>query len=178
MLLKAYNVAPEELPADNFTDAGNTYYTDYLAAAKHLGIAAGIGNNKFAPEAGITRQEMFTLLYNTMAAYGELPAKTSDRTLESFADGEDVAAWAREAVTALVWAGIITGSGQQAESCRLNNTRRNGTGAVQSAYHLKIPRKSRRTRCGGFCFMRAELTDKKPAACIVVHYDEISAMSF
>ena len=35
---------------DNFSDAGNTYYTGYLAAAKRLGITAGLGDNLLCPE--------------------------------------------------------------------------------------------------------------------------------
>jgi len=62
MLLKAYEIAPDTSPADNFSDAGNTYYTGYLASAKRLGISGGVGNNMFAPDKNITRQEMFTLL--------------------------------------------------------------------------------------------------------------------
>lgn len=62
LLLRAYGIEAETSATDNFSDAGNTYYTSYLAAAKSLGISNGVGNNKFAPEAAITRQEMFALL--------------------------------------------------------------------------------------------------------------------
>jgi hypothetical protein len=44
MLMKAYGIAPDTNPEDNFADAGDTYYTGYLAAAKRLGISAGVGN--------------------------------------------------------------------------------------------------------------------------------------
>ncbi len=30
MLMKAYGISPDVNPKDNFTDAGSTYYTDYL----------------------------------------------------------------------------------------------------------------------------------------------------
>lgn len=43
MLMKAYGIAPDTNPEDNFADAGDTYYTGYLAAAKRLGISAGVG---------------------------------------------------------------------------------------------------------------------------------------
>jgi hypothetical protein len=55
MLIRAYGISPDDNPADNFVDAGNTYYTGYLAAAKRLGITKGIGDNQFAPEQAITR---------------------------------------------------------------------------------------------------------------------------
>lgn len=48
MLLRAYSISPDANPTDNFADAGNTYYTGYLTAAKRMGITSGIGDNKFA----------------------------------------------------------------------------------------------------------------------------------
>lgn len=56
MLMKAYEIAPDTNPTGNFVDAGDTYYTGYLATAKRLGIANGVGDNKFAPERAITRR--------------------------------------------------------------------------------------------------------------------------
>jgi hypothetical protein len=73
MLMKAYGIAPDTDPKDKFADAGATYYTGYLAVAKRLSISNGIGNNMFAPDKEITRQEMFTLLYNVLKAIGRLP---------------------------------------------------------------------------------------------------------
>jgi hypothetical protein len=70
MLMKAYGIAPDTNPANNFSDAGNTYYTRYLAAAKRLGISAGVGGNLYVPEKEITRQEMFTMLYNALKSIG------------------------------------------------------------------------------------------------------------
>jgi hypothetical protein len=115
MLMRAYGITPDTAPTDNFTDAGNTYYTGYLAAAKRLGISAGIGNNTFAPETAISRQEMFTLLYNALKAINQLPqAKKlpdgSPSRITDFTDSKDIAAWAREAMTELVDAGVISGS--------------------------------------------------------------------
>lgn len=110
MLLKAYDIAPDTNSADNFTDAGNTYYTGYLAAAKRLGITKGIGNNLFGPEMEITRQEAFTLLYNTLSLLNYMPKGASGKSLSSFSDAEDIAPWAKEAMTCLVEAGIISGS--------------------------------------------------------------------
>lgn len=111
LLMRAYGIAPDLNPADNFADAGNTYYTGYLAAAKRLGITRGIGSNLFGPEKEITRQEMFTLLYNTLKLLNLLPASgSSGKTLADFSDSGEIAAWAKEAMAYLVEAGIISGS--------------------------------------------------------------------
>lgn len=36
MALRAYGIEPDSTSTDNFTDAGKTYYTGYLATAKNL----------------------------------------------------------------------------------------------------------------------------------------------
>jgi hypothetical protein len=110
MLLRAYGIEPDSNPSSNFADAGNTYYTNYLAKAKDLGISAGVGNNLFAPDQQITRQEMFTLLYRALNVLDELPAATSSKTLSSFSDAASVSDYAKDAMTALVQGGVIAGS--------------------------------------------------------------------
>jgi len=92
------------------TDAGNTYYTGYIAAAKRLGITAGVGNNMFAPKKEITRQEMFTLLHNALKVIGQLPQGNSDRTLSDFSDARQIDSWAKEAMTLLVKTGTVGGN--------------------------------------------------------------------
>ena len=109
--MRAYGIAPDADPKDNFADAGDTYYTGYLAAAKRLSISSGIGNNMFAPEKEITRQEMFTLLYNILKTVGRLPKGTSGKTLSSFTDSNSIASWAIEAMKYFVENGIIRGNG-------------------------------------------------------------------
>jgi hypothetical protein len=111
LLMRAYDMAADENTANNFSDAGNTYYTGYLAAARRLDITSGVGDNKFAPEQAITRQEMFTLLYNALKALDKLPAGDSGKTLANFTDSDSVADWATEALTALAKSGIVAGSG-------------------------------------------------------------------
>ncbi|NLG52990.1 MAG: S-layer homology domain-containing protein, partial [Clostridiales bacterium] len=110
---RAYGIAPDENPQDNFADAGSTWYTGYLAAAKRLQISAGVGGNMFAPEKEITRQEMLTLLYNALKAIYRLPRGSSGKSLSDFSDADDIAPWAKEAMEQLVETGIVSGSGNR-----------------------------------------------------------------
>lgn len=110
MLMKAYGQKPDENSKDNFVDAGNTYYTGYLAAAKRLGITDGVGDNKYAPNKEITRQEMVALLYNALKLMGEQPAGKEGKALTDFSDAGSIAPWAKEAMTVFVEAGIVGGS--------------------------------------------------------------------
>lgn len=109
MLMRSYGLDPDEEGADNFADAGNSYYTNYLAAAKRLGIAKGVGGNKFAPEAEISREAMFTLLYNALKVLDKLPRVDSVKSLSDFDDGAEVSDWAREALTEMVKNGAVAG---------------------------------------------------------------------
>ena len=111
LLMRAYDIAPDAAPTDNFADAGSTYYTNYLAATKRLGISAGVGGNMFAPGKEITRQEMFTLLYNALNVINSLPQGSSGRTLSDFTDAGQIATWASDAMMLLVETGTISGSG-------------------------------------------------------------------
>ena len=110
LLMRDYGIVPDENPADNFADAGNTYYTGYLATAKRLGISAGIGDNQYAPGREITRQEMFTLLYNALKVIEQLPQADSGKTISDFTDAGQISPWATEAMTLFVETGTISGS--------------------------------------------------------------------
>ena len=113
LLMRAYEIAPDENPADNFSDGGNTYYTGYLAAAKRLGISQGVGNNLFAPGNEITRQEVFTMLYNALRVIDRLPQGSSGKTLTNFTDADEISIWAKEAITLLVETGTIVGNNEK-----------------------------------------------------------------
>jgi hypothetical protein len=110
MLMRAYGIEPDTAPTDNFADAGNDYYTNYLATAKRLGITKGIGDNLYAPTACISRQDIFTLLYRALDVLGELPAKTKTVDLTAFADYDSISDYALTAVKTFVEAGVVSGS--------------------------------------------------------------------
>lgn len=111
LLMRTYGIEPDINLKDNFSDAGNTYYTGYIAVAKQRGITNGIGNNLFAPEKEITRQEMFTILYNILKSISCLPIGDSEKRLSDFTDVGNINPWAKDAMTFMVETGIIQGSG-------------------------------------------------------------------
>ncbi len=104
MLCRAYGIS--EMTGDNFDDCGDTWYTGYLAAAKQLGISNGVGDNKFAPEKEITREEMVTLIYNYLKSVGKVD-ETANET--SFADDAMISEWAKSAVAFASSNGYVNG---------------------------------------------------------------------
>ena len=109
MLYRAYDLGEIAEPDGNFADVpAGAYYYDAVAAARALEIAKGDGAS-FNPQSTITRQEAMTLLSRTLQAKERPISGSGD--LSSFSDAGAVADWAEEAVTALVGADIVNGSG-------------------------------------------------------------------
>jgi hypothetical protein len=109
LLMNAYNIQPDENISTNFADAGNTYYTGYLAAAKRVGIAAGVGNNLFAPNEVISRQDMISLLYNVLHQVNELPQSEGHKKLTDFSDTVLISDYAQIPMQLMVERGVISG---------------------------------------------------------------------
>ncbi len=113
MLMNAYNIEPENANnyrgKSHFKDIGNTFYTDYLIVAKGMGLVNGVGDNKFAPERTITRQEMIVMLYNTLALLEELPETTVSQS-GNYLDANMIAPWAQESMATFLALGIISGN--------------------------------------------------------------------
>lgn len=112
MTMNAFGMEPAAgEDASNFADAGNRYYSPYLAAAKSMGLVKGTGDNRFRPEAKITRQDMAVILHSIMAAAGtELPADNPS-TARSFSDAGDIADYAQSAINDMLGTGLMQGTG-------------------------------------------------------------------
>ena len=110
MLMKAYDIEPDYTLSDNFSDSIASPYSEYLLAAKKLKLTVGVGNNKFEPEREISREEMFTLLYNTLANLGELPKEKIDRGIAEFEDYAQISPWAQDTMQHFIKAGILNGT--------------------------------------------------------------------
>lgn len=117
MLVKALGL--ESDATDNFADVrADKYYAKSLAVAKELGIATGVGNNKFNPEGTITRQDMMVLIDRTIDKLG-LSTNADTSVLNSFADSSQISPYAKDSVAELVSTGIVTGTGSNIEPKKL-----------------------------------------------------------
>jgi len=90
---------------------------DVLVCAQK-GIVSGIGDNKFAPDNPIKRQEAAKMLYNTLntatPVIFEIHSKTADNALEcciphSFNDGGYIRSWARNEINHMYRYGVMLG---------------------------------------------------------------------
>lgn len=85
----------------------NTWYTNAVAWASANGIVNGVGDNKYAPNANITRDEMATMMLRYAKYKGYDTTATMD--LGSYADQGQVREWAYRAMQWAGGTGLITG---------------------------------------------------------------------
>jgi hypothetical protein len=96
--------------ANPFSDvASGQYYTDAVKWAAKNGIVLGIGENKFAPDEDISRQDLAVIL-NRYAVFANLKLPAA-RLYVKFSDDADIADYAKEAIEAFFKANIVSGKG-------------------------------------------------------------------
>ena len=85
------------------------WYAPYAAWARQHNITTGVGNNQFAAQAALSRQDMAVMLYNYINSANI--TLTRNTNTPAFSDIDSVSTTARPAVVALQQAGIILGVG-------------------------------------------------------------------
>jgi len=95
----------------NFDDTADSKYSKEIAIAKALGITNGVGENKFAPNENITRQDLMTLIVRALEIANKGLEKGTEDDIAKYSDASKVSKYAIESVATLVKSGIIVGSG-------------------------------------------------------------------
>ncbi|MNI33144.1 Endo-1,4-beta-xylanase A precursor [compost metagenome] len=88
----------------------DSYYSDSLRIARELGITTGRGDNKFEPQAPITREDMMVLTDRALKVSNKegLTGPLGD-LLSGFTDRADISGYAVDSVAALIQLGLIHG---------------------------------------------------------------------
>lgn len=112
---KAYNTS-------SFTDVkADNIFCPYIEWAYKKGIVQGIGNQRFAPDRAITREEIAVIFANYAKVTGcKLPA-TCEKI--AYADASDINGVYKTAVTAMQQAGIMIGDTDNKFNPKANATR-------------------------------------------------------
>lgn len=92
--------------------AADANYYNQIAIAKVLGLTLGIGDNKFNPNAEISRQDMMVLVSNALKVAKKQGEQGNSNDLKQFADATTVAGYAVDSIASLVKEGIIVGTGK------------------------------------------------------------------
>ncbi len=93
--------------ASTFSDVdANEYYFKYVAWASENGIIKGIGENKFAPNENVTREEMAVIMLNFATLLKK--AAAADGAL-TYSDSASISSWATNGAKYCQATKVITG---------------------------------------------------------------------
>ena len=108
ILGRLHNASVENYSDSNFTDVSPfQYYAPYIEWARENGMVMGIGDNKFAPDEPISRQDLAVIIMRYFAfASIDIPAT---QTSTDFVDYDQIEEYARDVVDYIVSAGIMYG---------------------------------------------------------------------
>ncbi|WP_339315136.1 S-layer homology domain-containing protein [Paenibacillus sp. FSL R10-2734] len=100
--------APE---AASFSDVEQSaYYAEALETAKALGIATGVGTDRFLPDAIISREDAAVFIVRALKLK-QVELTGGEIKLSNFKDESQISDYARISMNTLVEAGLLKGSG-------------------------------------------------------------------
>ncbi len=107
LLVRAFKKTSDN--TENFADVQTSdYFAKELAIARNTGMVSGIGDNKFAPRAYIKRCDMMLMLYRVLEELEAFVGR-ADSGVPQYTDFDDVPDYAKDAVAALIGAGLVNG---------------------------------------------------------------------
>ena len=110
VLGRMIGVNAKDYTANSFTDVDtDKYYLPYVEWAYKNGIVKGIGNQQFAPERAVTREEIAVIFANYAKAAGYKLPVVREKT--PYTDDSSIGGVYKDAVTAMQQAGIMMGEG-------------------------------------------------------------------
>ena len=102
-----------DVPADQ-------YYTNAVIWATSNGIVNGITEDMFAPNSNITREQMATIICR-FVEYAEVEIEAGGDVI--YTDSADISDYAKDAVKATKWLGILEGNADGSFAPQRNATR-------------------------------------------------------
>lgn len=108
VLARLHGVELSAYDESTFVDVkANTWYTGAVEWAREAGIVNGVGNNKFAPNDPITREEMAAIFFNYLKIMNITVPKNGSN--QAFSDIDTASTWAQESIAYMRSVGIING---------------------------------------------------------------------
>lgn len=110
VLGRMLNVNVNDYKDQNFKDVkSGMYYSPYIAWANKVGIVSGVGQEKFAPDKELTREEMAVMMTKFLKVSGKnLNAKGKTN---AFKDDAKIQGWAKDSVKEMARLGLVSGMG-------------------------------------------------------------------
>ncbi|WP_053784363.1 S-layer homology domain-containing protein [Paenibacillus xylanivorans] len=125
ILVRGLGLKPEE-QINSFNDVnGSEWYADAVKTASSYGLIDGYEDGTFRPQTQITRQEAMVLIKRATKLTG-MDTTVSGRDVKDwsdYADAEQVASWAEEAVSTSIHTGLVSGRGKDTIAPKQSITR-------------------------------------------------------
>lgn len=115
LLVRSLGIAEEKNGSATFEDVPtNAWFAGSVAAAYDKGLVDGVARNMFHPNEPITREQMAVMISRALAMIGKQQDGANPMTsLSKFVDREAVSSWAQDAVSKVVQAGLMNGTGEE-----------------------------------------------------------------
>ena len=145
-LYEALSGKNTEVAKTPFTDIANDPDKEYIQKAYGLNVVVGISDTEFAPTAGVTREQLATMLCRTIKKYKFADwtyATDSQYYLDSegvkkFADDKDISDYAKPSVYYMVKMGIINGMDETHFAPKNTTTEQEATGYASATREQAI----------------------------------------
>jgi hypothetical protein len=134
IVVRALGLKPEDGATDFVDVKASDWYSEAVRTAKQYQLITGFEDGSFRPKEMITREQAMTIISKAMKLTGlkdRLPIQDAVVTLRPFADGGQVAEWAKSDVAAGILAGIITGRSDATLAAKASVTRAEVTIMIQ-----------------------------------------------
>ena len=110
MLYRAAGMPAAE-SSEAFADVPpEAYYASAIAWAKEAGIAQGVGDGRFDPQAQLTRRQAFTFVYRALPILDITYTDGGDEDLALFTDADIIGEYAYIPTATLVKLGVVSGA--------------------------------------------------------------------
>jgi sugar lactone lactonase YvrE len=116
ILIRGLGMKADNGATSPFSDVkSEAWYSRTVQTAHTYHLLNGFEDGTFRPADNITREQAMVIIANAMKLTGlndKLPSsQAEDERLESFADEDSIGVWARNSITVVIQAGIVSGRG-------------------------------------------------------------------
>lgn len=109
MLCRTFGISGSSTYSYSDVSSG-AYYASAISAAKDAGIAVPMSDGLFHPEENITREDAMVMLLRAMVANG-VDVSSAYADLSIYTDSWKISPGARDAISAMVYFGVVIGNG-------------------------------------------------------------------
>ncbi|WHH57766.1 S-layer homology domain-containing protein [Petroclostridium sp. X23] len=116
-LVDALGIKSKKNGTVSFADVpAGAWYHDVVITASEEGLIMGCGENRFAPDENITREQMAVMISRILEKKeaAAIQENTVEQIIGKFVDRQDISSWARHGTALTINCGIMKGAGEGA----------------------------------------------------------------